>query len=227
MTRESFLNRVKSAAAAGRAYRVAPRGDVTERTGYVGVAGDLVLRFTSEVNAVGGYAHVVHDVRGVRHAILAILQQYGARSSLCWQHPLLDRVGLDAILVEAGVTAIRHDDLASRSIQDRQQTILAADVGITSADFAIAETGTLAVCSKPGQERLTSLAPPVHIAIIERSQIVPDLVDVFDQLGPNSAALPSNLVFITGPSKTGDIELQLTTGVHGPGHWHVIVWDNK
>jgi L-lactate utilization protein LutC len=102
---------------------------------------------------------------------------------------------------------------------------MAADVGITSVDFAIAETGTLVVCSKMGQERLASLAPPVQIAIVERSQIVPDLMDVFDGFGADAVNLPSNLVLITGPSKTGDIELQLTTGVHGPGHVHVLVAD--
>jgi len=224
MTRDAFIDRVRTAAAAGRAYCVAPRGEVTDRTGYVGVTGDLVQRFASEVNTVGGHAHVVHDTGGVRRTVLPLLQQYGAHSALCWQHPVLDRIGLNAILAEAHVTAIRHDDLAARSPQERQRTILAADVGITSADFAIAETGTLVLCSKPGQERLTSLAPPVHIAIVERSQIVPDLLDLFDRLATaGNPTLPSNLVLITGPSKTGDIELQLTTGVHGPGHWHVVI----
>ena len=53
---------------------------------------------------------------------------------------------------------------------------------------------------------------------------MPDLFDVFDQLGAAGPEnLPSNVAFITGPSKTGDIELRLTTGVHGPGTWHVIL----
>ena len=106
---------------------------------------------------------------------------------------------------------------------------------------AIAETGTLMVCSRPGQERVASLLPPYHVAIVERRQIVPDLIDAFAMLqqeqmtdvqvpmtneirNPQSAIrnLPSNVTLITGPSKTGDIELQLTTGVHGPGKWRVI-----
>ena len=99
--------------------------------------------------------------------------------------------------------------------------MLAAGIGISSVDYAIAETGTLAVCAKPGQERVASLLPPVHAAIVAEEQIVADLFDVFAQLDP--ADMPSNLALITGPSKTGDIELQLTTGVHGPGEWHVIV----
>ena len=71
---------------------------------------------------------------------------------------------------------------------------------------------------------MASLTPPVHIAIVERVQIVPDLIDAFERLaGRGLDALPSNVTLITGPSKTGDIELQLTTGVHGPGKWRVIV----
>ena len=91
-------------------------------------------------------------------------------------------------------------------------------------DFAVAETGTLAVSAQIGRERLTSLAPPIHIAIVERSQIVPDLFDLFQKLADRGLAnLPSNLSCITGPSKTGDIELELTTGIHGPGTWIVVI----
>ena len=222
-TQNPFLDRVKTAAAAGRAYRVAPCGEVTDRTGYIGVAGDLVERFAAEVNLVGGQAHVVQDIAHVRRTLLDLIRTYDARSALCWRHPVLDRVGLDAALTQAGVKPVRHDSLASLAPDERQRLILAADLGITCADFAIAETGTLALLAKPGQERLASLAPPVHVAIIERAQILPDLCDLFDRLGGD---LPSNLVLVTGPSKTGDIELELTTGVHGPGHWHVIILDD-
>jgi len=77
------------------------------------------------------------------------------------------------------------------------------------------------MCSRPGHERVASLLPPMHVAVIERKQIVPDLIDALGML--NSDGLPSNVTLITGPSKTGDIELQLTTGVHGPGKWRVII----
>jgi L-lactate dehydrogenase complex protein LldG len=81
--------------------------------------------------------------------------------------------------------------------------------------------------ARPGQERLASLIAPVHIAIVERRQIVPDLIDAFGLLRQQGLEqLASNVTLITGPSKTGDIELQLTTGVHGPGKWRVIVIDD-
>jgi L-lactate dehydrogenase complex protein LldG len=63
----------------------------------------------------------------------------------------------------------------------------------------------------------------VHVAIIEPSQLIPDLFDVFEKLDPEKDALPTNVTLITGPSKTGDIQLKLTTGVHGPGEVHALV----
>ena len=86
----------------------------------------------------------------------------------------------------------------------------------------LAETGSLIVHSSPTEPRSGSLLPPVHIAVARREQIVADL---FDVLEPYSAerSPPSNLVLITGPSKTGDIELKLVTGVHGPGEVYVII----
>ena len=107
--------------------------------------------------------------------------------------------------------------------------MLNAELGVASADYAVAETGTLAVASAAGRERAVTLLPPVLINVVASNQIVPDLFDLFTKLGASageeagSIELPSNLALITGPSKTGDIELQLTTGVHGPGEWHVIV----
>ena len=132
------------------------------------------------------------------------------------------------MLAAAGVERIDHDRLYQLSTAEQRQVLLACDVGITSCDCAIAETGTLMMCSRPGQERLASLIAPMHIAIVERPQIVPDLIDAFDmlhELGLDELRATSRSS--PGPSKTGDIELQLTTGVHGPGKWRVIVVDGK
>src|SRR5207249_2523590 len=101
------------------------------------------------------------------------------------------------------------------------QSAFAADLGITSVDWAVAETGTLALCSSSAQGRVVSLLPPRYLAIVEPAQIVPDLFDLFAALEPRKTELPSNLTLVTGPSKTGDIELKLTTGVHGPGEVHL------
>jgi L-lactate dehydrogenase complex protein LldG len=104
------------------------------------------------------------------------------------------------------------------------QTFFAADIGISGVDALIAETGTLAVGARPGEPRSLSLLPLVNIVVAERRQLLPDLFDWFEKVGAGDS-LPSCLTLITGPSKTGDIELRLVTGVHGPGELHVIVVD--
>jgi L-lactate dehydrogenase complex protein LldG len=96
-----------------------------------------------------------------------------------------------------------------------------ADAGITDVQAAIAETGSLVCWSGPGRGRGLSLAPPVHIAVVMRSQIVPDLIDYWPR--HSTEPLPANIVLITGPSKTADIEGVLVTGVHGPREVHILL----
>lgn len=222
-SREAFLARVREAAEQGRPYRVQLR-PVPEGIGYVGAEGDLVLRLAAEVNAVGGEAFVVADLQAAGEQLHSLLAEAGAKTAVCWRHELLDRLGLAGLLAAPGVTPFDFDRLTALPPAEQRRTLLACDVGITSCDCAIAETGTLMMCARPGQERVASLLPPMHIAIVERRQIVPDLIDAFRLLAERGLEqLPSNVTWITGPSKTGDIELQLTTGVHGPGKWRVIV----
>jgi L-lactate dehydrogenase complex protein LldG len=222
-SREAFLTRVREAAVLGRPYRV-PLRAVPEGIGYVGADGDLTLRFAEEVNAVGGVAYVVADLKAASEQLHQLLAEAGAKSAACWRHELLDRLGLADLLAGPGVTLYDNERLAALPTDEQRTALLASDVGITSCDCAIAETGTLMMCSRAGQERVMSLLPPMHIAIVERRQIVPDLIDAFNLLAARGLDnLPSNVTWITGPSKTGDIELQLTTGVHGPGKWRVIV----
>jgi len=221
--REAFLARVRQAAEQGRPYRVELR-PVPEGIGYVGADGDLVERFAAEVNAVGGEAFVVADLAAAGQQLYQLLAEAGAKSAVSWQHELLNRLGLAELLAAPGVTLFDYKRLSALPAAEAREILLMCDVGITSCNCAIAETGTLMMCSRPGQERVASLLPPMHIAIVERQQIVPDLIDAFQLLAERGTSqLPSNVTWITGPSKTGDIELQLTTGVHGPGKWRVIV----
>src|SRR5262249_18337853 len=109
---------------------------------------------------------------------------------------------------------------------DSRAAFFAADIGISGVDYLIAETGTVALKARPGEPRSLSLLPPVHIAVAERGQLLADLFDLFESIpvaGTQGSALPSCLSLITGPSKTGDIELRLVTGVHGPGEIHVVL----
>jgi len=219
MDRDKFLRRVGEAARRGNAHRVS-LAELPENVGYVGVDGDKCAKFAAEVSAVGGTAKLVDDWDEARRQLREVIVEQECRSALCWQHAVLDQLQLGRLLIEAHVDRLDFDSLTSLDLTDRRKRALDAGIGITSADIAIAETGTLVVCSKPGQERISSLIPPVHLAVITAEQIVPDLLDAIPLL---PQPLPSNTALITGPSKTGDIELQLTTGVHGPGKWYVVV----
>lgn len=236
MNRDAFLVRVRQAAQAGRSYRVQA---VPPHVGYERDMADPPARLAAEVEAAGGRAWLVEDLPAARLRLVELLAAQRPRSVLCWRHPLLDAMDLPGALGSVGARAVSHAELAALSADEQRAAILAADLGVAAADWAVAETGSLAVAAAPGQERSATLLPPVLISVVDASSIVPDLFDLFDRLAAPGAVPdeteamssrasppglpPSSLVLITGPSKTGDIELQLTTGVHGPGQWHVIV----
>lgn len=223
MNREEFFGRVRDAVHAGRAFGVATQ-PVAPAAGYVGGGADLPARLGEEIAAVGGVAHVAESINDARRMLERLLAEIRPASCLCWEHPFLDEIGLWALLACLKIEPLSYDRLAELSAEQRRGRSLAAGLGITACDFAVAETGSVALCSAPGRERTASLLPPVYVTLVDESVILPDLFDLFDQPGiAGPDALPSNLVLITGPSKTGDVELTLTTGVHGPGVWHVII----
>jgi L-lactate utilization protein LutC len=100
------------------------------------------------------------------------------------------------------------------------------DVGISNAQAGIAETGTLVLDSAYERHRLVSLVPPVHIAILNASDIVETLGEALTLLRKDKEISPA-VTFITGPSRTADIELTLAIGVHGPQQLYVIVNESK
>jgi L-lactate dehydrogenase complex protein LldG len=108
---------------------------------------------------------------------------------------------------------------------DIRETEFTADCGITSADYGVAETGTLVLLACPGQGRAVSLLPPLHVAVLKATDIEQELSALFDRVREERGSLPSALTFITGPSRTADIELVLTVGVHGPKELHLVLID--
>jgi L-lactate dehydrogenase complex protein LldG len=221
--RSTFLARVREAAARGRAHRVAINPQATHEASYVGGGDDPVATFLKEWTAVGGRGARVQGDDAARRYLVDLLDACVPANALRWRHPLLERLEIDRILRERHIGIQAWDTLERQSAEERWPAAFAADLGITSVDWAVAETGTLALCSHPGQGRVVSLLPPNYLAILEPAQIVPDLFDLFARLEDHKHDLPSNVALVTGPSKTGDIELKLTTGVHGPGNVHVLI----
>ena len=97
-----------------------------------------------------------------------------------------------------------------------------ADVGISSAEYALADTGSLVMMSSAQEPRLITLLPPMHLAIVPVDRLLVNIDDLLTRV-PLPAEQTSAMVFITGPSRTADIEQILVRGVHGPGEIHVVL----
>ena len=126
------------------------------------------------------------------------------------------------LLRECGITALEGVRSGFHDREELRNACASADVGITSADYALAETGSLVLMSSPEEARLISLLPPVHVAVVPRGKILTGLDELLATV-PAPAEATSSMVLITGPSRTADIEQILVRGVHGPGEIHVIV----
>lgn len=223
--RDAFLARVQEAVVKGNHAGATPKLPDRSGVGYQGAGPDPVARFCTELAAAGGKPHLAADAVAVMHTIQSILQPHNARKILISRGGLIDRLGLVTKLKALGLDVKTLDDLPANP----QEGFFAAAVGITNVHRLIAETGTVVVATKPNEPRSVSLLPPVHIALADRWQLLPDLFDLFDLFAPTASPTktlpPSCLTLLTGPSKTGDIELRLVTGVHGPGEIHVILYN--
>jgi L-lactate utilization protein LutC len=221
--RDALLATVRAAVAAGNQAGRVPALPTGRRVGYQGAGPNAVTRFAEELRNAGGQCHVVSQHEEAIQRVVESAMRANANKAVLGKSDLLTRLRLATALHERGVETWEE---SAAPPQNSKGVLFAADVGITGVDALIAETGSIVLASRPGQARSPSLLPPVHIAVAERSQLVPDLFDMFDlQFRPENP-IPSCLTIITGPSKTGDIELRLVTGVHGPREVHVVLIDS-
>ena len=136
--------------------------------------------------------------------LLAFLREYKCKSAMLSATPLLAKLNVLDYLTANGLSARSWQHMTADETYD-------IDAGITEADYAVAETGTLAIRHTPEHGRLLSLVPFVHVAIVQPKIFLPDLVDLFDRLKTDGAG--SGVTLISGPSKTSDIEM--TDGYRG------------
>ncbi|MCC7498841.1 MAG: lactate utilization protein [Bryobacterales bacterium] len=125
-------------------------------------------------------------------------------------------------LAECGVTQLAGVVTGIENREQLREVTERADVGITAADYALADTGSLVMLSSHAEARMISLLPMVHLAILPAERILTGLDELYT-LVPDAMERTSSMVLITGPSRTADIEQILVRGVHGPGEIHVVV----
>jgi L-lactate dehydrogenase complex protein LldG len=161
-------------------------------------------RFEQELIALGGQA-IRCDEEQVAERVLEILRQRGISAIQSWEAPWLPD-GLLEKLRQAGIQVQHTPDPVLR-------------LGLTGASAAIAESGSLLLCEQPGRPLTASLLPEVHVAVIHSRDIKENLPQVLalQEVRETPAA-----VLISGPSRTADIEMTLTIGVHGPGEVIVL-----
>ena len=184
----------------------------------------LVERFRAQLTALGGEIHEAATPDAIADLVVSLAQAEArsqAPSLLMWNAGQLPIPGVDAALARQPVRLIEQT-AGDMSSDDRRADLATAVVGITGADAGLAETGSLVLASGPGRSRLASLLPPIHVALLDRRLIVESLADLV-VLRPDLMTAGANVVCITGPSRTADIEHTLTRGVHGPREVHVIL----
>lgn len=177
---------------------------------------DPPTRFLEELEALGGHGRRVSSPEEAREYVVSLAREKGAELLVRWDGEELARLGVDGPLKEAGVEVVVWRDLG-----DFREVTARADVGFSTAEWAIAETGSLVLTSGPGRGRAVTLLPPTYVAIVFAENVlrtVPEAIGKYD-----GGTLPANVCFHTGPSRSGDIEMSLVTGMHGPGDVHVVL----
>jgi L-lactate dehydrogenase complex protein LldG len=192
---------------------------------------DLVAAFEHEFDQVGGVAHRASSQLELEGIIRTILGNVSVTSAVLTRNPLLALVRLPEKLRAWGVSVALWPSASPPTIgtgeEEYRDRCFSSDIGISGVDFVLAETGSLVLNSRAEGSQLASLAPPVHVALYRREQVLGSLDEVLEQLpksfDPGKTAAGRSFTFITGPSRTGDIEQILIRGVHGPREVHAIL----
>jgi len=178
---------------------------------------DPPMRFLEELEALGGHGRRVSSPEEAREYVVSLAREKGAKLLVRWDVEELDRLGVDDPLKEAGVEVVVWRDLG-----DFREVTARADVGLSTAEWAIAETGSLVLTSGPGQGRTVTLLPPTYVAVVAVEKVLSTVPEAIEKYA-GGGGVPANICFHTGPSRSGDIEMSLVTGVHGPGDVHVVL----
>ncbi len=214
MERERFLSRVAAALLTADLPPAPDVGPLPEPD-----ESDLVGLFRSRAQAVSAVVHGPVSRSGVLRTVTGIASGHSARSFVSW-----DDIGqVPSALVDAGLARVRSD-WSDSSVGERLEAYRQVDLGVTGSSAALAESGSVVLVHGPGRPRMASLVPDVHVALVEVAQLHRSLAH-WAAREPTAVADTANLVVVTGPSRSADIELELNLGVHGPRNLHVVLID--
>ncbi|MFP5333671.1 MAG: lactate utilization protein C [Acidimicrobiia bacterium] len=219
MEREAFLSRVRRAVGT----TVLPDHPVDDPGLLVPdlPSVDLVDGFVAQLTAVEGVPERLGSTEQVRHRVVEIARQYELDSFMTWDDDQIPVQGIGAVLTAAGLREVGGDVDSARRLE-HQAGYMTLGLGVTGAEAGFAESGTIVLRSGPGRPRMASLVPLVHVAVLSADRIHRSLAH---WAADHAEAIPdaTNVVFITGPSRTADIEQHINVGVHGPRYVHVLL----
>ncbi len=187
----------------------------------------LLDRFVDMAGRGGWNVQRVSGAEAALGCVDAIIGELGATRVVRSGQAVFDDIPVDTALEWRGieVTPIVRGEASER--ERLREEMRRADVGLTGTDYALAETGSLVILPRRGLSRLVSLVPPVHVALVRPDELLESLHDLFLlrrlEYKQRGGEMGSYLNFITGPSRTADIEMTIVQGVHGPRAVHMIL----
>lgn len=212
MNRDEFLGRVAARLSRSRRTLESRSAGVSRKVAPARARDEASARFAAELARVGGSLVPCDGPRALEASLLDFLVESDARTAVAFARRCF--VPLDFATIDAQLRVVSPTRAEDRGEAFRSAAAH-ADVGLTIADLGIAASGSLLFLTDPSRPRCVSLLPRSHIAILRAADVVDDLQQAFTWLNARGAP-PSSALFVTGPSRTSDIENDLTLGVHGP-----------
>jgi L-lactate dehydrogenase complex protein LldG len=204
--RENILARIGKARGSGVVADVGGDIEHRRRGPIPPLEGDLVKRFSERAENLASDVVQVRTIAEVPGQVARYLIEHRLpMQGVCW--PALAPYDWVSVGIELQARAARGDDM----------------LGVTGAYVGIAETGTLMLLSGPETPATVSLLPETHIAVLESGRIVATMEQAWERLRVERGALPRAVNFVSGPSRTADIEQTVTLGAHGPYRVLIVI----
>lgn len=178
----------------------------------------LFPEFEERSKAVSAEVFRVPTAADARETLIRLVEAAQVKKAVVVESPLQEAAGITEALRSRGVTVYTEPaDIAAHADT--------ADIGISGVEFGIAETGSVFQDGYDIATRLVTILPPLHVVFLPSANIVPGITEAFEIISQSFDR--GYIGFITGPSRTADIERVLTIGVHGPSRFAIIAVDDE
>jgi L-lactate dehydrogenase complex protein LldG len=185
----------------------------------------LIDAFIKQCDQTLANVCIVQDIPQAARLITNLIKKKDVRNIVLWDHlitqKLMESIPRDQQLefLVWNPSRFKHQ----HSEDQRKEQLSRMDLGLTAADFGLADTGSIALFAGEGQDPVISLLPPIHVALLVEDQILGGMGDLLDRILHDPSLQSRTFNLISGPSRTGDIELTMSLGVHGPKEVHIII----